>query len=292
MAHRSFTSAQVVESSTPAPVAFRRWQSSFDPELFFCESSAHHIAYAAHLHDALEIIWVRTGEAQFLCRGRHYALRAGDAVMIAPNEVHAGGACGPGHFSFSTLHVPRCLLAAVAAAIAGGCLPADPLPPAHLATGQLAAHLYRDLVAGLAGASSPDEELACLERGLGRLLRSTPEGSCTVLPAPGRHPAVEKAQALLDDGFAEPMDVGSLAAQVGLHHRYLISLFKSLVGLPPHQYQIARRVDLGRQLLSSERALSNIAATAGFADQSHFNRLFKRTYRMTPSAFRDHTRPL
>jgi AraC-like DNA-binding protein len=56
--------------------------------------------------------------------------------------------------------------------------------------------------------------------------------------------------------------------------------------MPPHQFQIAARVDHARRLLPSETPLRSIAASSGFADQSHLNRHFKRQYGFTPGEFR------
>jgi AraC family transcriptional regulator len=64
--------------------------------------------------------------------------------------------------------------------------------------------------------------------------------------------------------------------------------FKESVGMPPHRYVIARRVKRAEQLLRPEADLSlaQIAARAGFADQSKFSHHFKRVIGVTPGQFR------
>ena len=59
-------------------------------------------------------------------------------------------------------------------------------------------------------------------------------------------------------------------------------------GLPPHQYVIARRVERARQLLQAgtNLSLAEVALRAGFSDQSHFCRHFKRLVGVTPGRFR------
>jgi transcriptional regulator GlxA family with amidase domain len=83
------------------------------------------------------------------------------------------------------------------------------------------------------------------------------------------------------------MHVGDLARRVDLDMRYLISLFKLATGVTPHQFQIAMRVELARSLLQEHLPLTEVAARAGFADQSHLNRHFLRKYGFTPGAFRE-----
>jgi AraC family transcriptional regulator len=64
--------------------------------------------------------------------------------------------------------------------------------------------------------------------------------------------------------------------------------FKAATGLPPHQYVVARRVERAKQLLQAraELPLAEVAARAGFSDQSQLTRHFKRIVGVTPGQFR------
>jgi AraC family transcriptional regulator len=64
--------------------------------------------------------------------------------------------------------------------------------------------------------------------------------------------------------------------------------FKVATGLPPYQYVIARRVEKTKELLQGEidLSLAEIAAHAGFSDQSQFSHHFKRLVGVTPRQFR------
>jgi AraC family transcriptional regulator len=64
--------------------------------------------------------------------------------------------------------------------------------------------------------------------------------------------------------------------------------FKAATGMPPHQYVIARRVERAKQLLldGDDFSLGQVAAHAGFADQSQFSHHFKRLVGITPGRFR------
>ena len=59
-------------------------------------------------------------------------------------------------------------------------------------------------------------------------------------------------------------------------------------GLSPHQYVIARRVERARELLNArtDLSLAEVAACAGFSDQSQFCHHFKRLVGVTPGQFR------
>jgi AraC family transcriptional regulator len=64
--------------------------------------------------------------------------------------------------------------------------------------------------------------------------------------------------------------------------------FKRATGLPPHQYVIMRRVERAKELLhaGTDLSLAEVAACAGFSDQSQFTHHFKRLVGITPGQFR------
>jgi len=83
-----------------------------------------------------------------------------------------------------------------------------------------------------------------------------------------------------------------LAAVARLSPYHFARQFKVATGLPPHQYVIARRVDRAQQLLQPDcdLSLAEIAARAGFSDQSQFSHHFKRVGGVTPRQFRKFAR--
>jgi AraC family transcriptional regulator len=89
----------------------------------------------------------------------------------------------------------------------------------------------------------------------------------------------------------EHLDAGrtleQLAAVTRLSPYHFARLFKKATGLPPHQYVILRRVERAKQLLQAGTFLSlaEVAARAGFSDQSQFSHHFKRLVGVTPKQF-------
>jgi AraC family transcriptional regulator len=77
-----------------------------------------------------------------------------------------------------------------------------------------------------------------------------------------------------------------LAAMVGLSQSYFSHAFKASTGVPPHQWQIQARVRKGQEMLrAGDRALTEVAVEAGFSDQAHFTRVFRRIVGETPAAW-------
>jgi AraC family transcriptional regulator len=79
-----------------------------------------------------------------------------------------------------------------------------------------------------------------------------------------------------------------MAAVARLSPYHFARQFKKATGLPPHQYVILRRVEWAKQLLQAKPGLSlaEVAARAGFSDQSQFGYHFKRLAGVTPGQFR------
>ena len=79
-----------------------------------------------------------------------------------------------------------------------------------------------------------------------------------------------------------------MAAVARLSPYHFARQFKAATGLPPHEYVITRRVERAKQLLQggADVSLAEVAAKAGFSDQSQFSRHFKRLLGFTPGQFR------
>lgn len=103
------------------------------------------------------------------------------------------------------------------------------------------------------------------------------------------HPApwLERARELLGERCLAPPSASELGAEVGVHPSHLARAFRAQYGDSLGGY--ARRLRLewaAGRLAHTDVTLVCIAADAGFVDQSHFTRAFKRRFGLTPARYR------
>jgi AraC family transcriptional regulator len=90
------------------------------------------------------------------------------------------------------------------------------------------------------------------------------------------------------DHLAQDLRLVQLADVASISPSHFKWLFKQSVGVPVHQYVLARRVDYAVDLLlKSQLPLSDVALQAGFANQSHMARCVRRATGLTPSSLRN-----
>jgi len=101
-----------------------------------------------------------------------------------------------------------------------------------------------------------------------------------------------RAVELLREKFAEPLTITQVASAAGVHPVHLAREFRRFRRCTIGEYIRQLRVEHAcRQLNKTNEPLAAIAAGAGFSDQSHFSRTFKRHIGMTPAEYRANFAP-
>ena len=96
-----------------------------------------------------------------------------------------------------------------------------------------------------------------------------------------------QAQDLLHAQFTHLVRTAEVARAVGVHPAHLAREFRAHFRQSLGGYVRRLRLDwAARELVRSETSLATLALAAGFADQSHFTRFFKRHTGLTPRAYR------
>lgn len=89
----------------------------------------------------------------------------------------------------------------------------------------------------------------------------------------------------IDARLADKLSLSQIAKVARLSPSHLKVLFRRTFGLPVHQYVIRRRVERAAQMIQAgAMPISDVAAAAGFAHQSHLARCMRRVLGTTPAA--------
>jgi AraC family transcriptional regulator len=90
----------------------------------------------------------------------------------------------------------------------------------------------------------------------------------------------------VEDNCARNIRLKEMADLVGLSPSYFSQMFKATTGLPPHRWQLRKRVERVQSMLSAGGlSLTEIAVDTGFSDQAHLTRVFQRFTGSTPAAW-------
>lgn len=96
---------------------------------------------------------------------------------------------------------------------------------------------------------------------------------------------LQRTREFILDQLAETLTLDALAQESGLNRYHLIRSFKQAYGQTPHAFQLDQRINHAKHLLRQGLALADVAHALGFADQSHFQRHFKKRHALTPRAY-------
>ena len=79
--------------------------------------------------------------------------------------------------------------------------------------------------------------------------------------------------------------IEDIAINFKLSKEHIIRIFKKQMGITPHAYILNHKVNQAKNMLinNKKNSILNISLEAGFYDQSHFIKSFKKVYAITPS---------
>lgn len=230
------------------------------------------------------IISVAGGRAYHLHRGRSTRLvRPGQLVVLDPSAAHSGSPAERGPWAGRLLVIE---LAGPGSAPAGQDTPLSGLAfPAPVIADALLAQRFLALHRRMQWEASALERQCAVLSFLAELAASSPDAKSRPARVRRADPAVRTAVEYLHDDITRNVSLDELAAAAGVSKFQLIRRFTAATGVPPHTYQVALRVNLARRLLERGERATDVAGLAGFTDQSHLNRHFRRRLGKTPAQY-------
>jgi AraC-like DNA-binding protein len=240
-------------------------------------------AYRPHSHPTWTVAVVERGAARFSLDATQQRAGQGELFVLEPESVHTGMAAVPEGWAYKVLYIDPTVVHEWAER--------DAAPP----RGWVARVVFRDLAlrgalarAHAALVAEPPGDIAIEEAVLGAVAALRPHLRPGP-PARGRDraepAAVRRARHHLHERWDERVTLAELAAVSGLSRFELVRRFREHNAVTPHAFQTDLRIAEARGLLSAGVAPAEVAATCGFADQPHLNRVFKRAVGVSPGHY-------
>ena len=228
---------------------------------------------AAHAHGVIVVGLCLTGGRRLVSGGGQWRIEAGEGFLVPAGVRHACASLDAAGHSYLALAVAPDL------ALRAGAAPGAPEVWARPWRDAAAAGLTRQAAAavltgetGLALAA-----LAALAARLG--LRP---GEAAPL-----HPATRRVRAAIDADPAAGHSLPALAQLAGVGPTYLERVFRRDTGMSVGQYLLDRRVKRAAAHIAGGEPLAAAALAAGFYDQSHLTRHFRRRMGVPPGGYRE-----
>lgn len=237
-------------------------------------------AFGRHTHNQFGIGFMDSGAQKSLSGRGNVESKAGDIITVNPGEVHDGSPLG-GPRAWRMLYFDTELINRSVLEISEGKCPSREFTQPVLTDKRLAANfiqLFYSVVRGEGDVArlAADEAIMFILSTLSQI--SVRQDNLPIK-------SIAFARERMDDDPAGTVSLAELAAGAGVSQFQFLRSFKRYSGMTPHAYLLQRRLFLVRKLISRGMSLSDTAATAGFADQSHMTRLFVRSYGYTPGLF-------
>lgn len=252
------------------------------------DANYHHQNFSRHSHEGYTVGVIEHGAQKFYRTGGNHIAPQDSIILVNADEVHNGHSATEGGWSYQAMY---------------------PLPQQFEA-------ISKELNSNLSGTGrgapyfpSPvvyDPELAnqfrlvfdTLKKSDNRLLRETllygvltrlmcKHGKRSVTPhEPSKaQRQLKLVKEFIDDFPGADVSLQELANLASFSPFHLVRAFQKAYGFPPHAYQIQARLRLAKKLIKQGYKVSDAAQEAGFHDQSHFHRHFKKAMGITPGQF-------
>lgn len=243
-------------------------------------SSVH---YDRHSHETFSIGAITAGSCIYLNGSTRQRISAGSVVLMNPGDAHACNPIGDERWSYRMLHIDVPWLATIQQDV--GITRDRFLPFLTAATTQPALYaglnrLYDVLMDGNAEALEKHEAALTFMTAaqLALVSREEPE-ICTSR-------GIARAAEFIRDNFKRPLSLREISSAADLSSSYLVRAFKREYAMTPHAYVVNCRIEFSKAQLRKGLPIAAVAHDAGFADQAHLQRTFKRIVAATPAQYR------
>lgn len=258
-----------------------------DPRLPFVEvrdaTDARAAGYGLHSHDTVSVGLVTGGRSTYVHERGSDEVDAGTIVLMNPGAMHA---CNPhvgSAWSYRMVYLDatwwRRLQCDLDADRAGALREFDATSLRDPALGARVTRVCERLADAQASVLAREEAVVELATALQAHAGAARDGAKA-------SPGLARVATLLTERCDAAFSLADLCAVAGVSEAHLVRSFKRRYGMTPHAFLIDQRLQRSRHELRRGRAIADVAAEFGFADQAHLQRTFRRVWATTPGHYR------
>lgn len=242
------------------------------------------VCYTRHSHEHFSIGAITAGRSTYVHEQASCEVATGTVVLMNPGDVHACNPIDDQPWSHLMLYVDTPWLTDLQHQLGFAAeLDYRPFACTHTADRTLfdgLNQLYELLL---------DAQASTLQKHSGAVAFFT-EVQIRLNPAQVMldepNSKLERAAEYIREHCTQALKLEDICTAAELSASYLIRAFKQQYGMTPHAYLVNRRIQFARQQLRQGRLIADVALDAGFADQAHFQRVFKQHLAATPGQYR------
>ncbi|GLS39069.1 AraC family transcriptional regulator [Mesorhizobium tianshanense] len=233
-------------------------------------------AFDLHRHDTYAIGVTLHGVQSFRYRGaRHHSL-PGQIIVLHPDELHDGGAGTEDGLRYRMLYLEPSLVLDCLGTV-GASLP-------FVRDAVVTDPVFRTRLLSALGPLDQKLDDLFVTDFIAQLMQSlVRHASLPARPIPRTAwRAASLARDYLQENVFRIVRSEELEAITGLDRYALSRHFRAAFSTSPHRFLLMRRLQRARRMIEASEPMAQIAITAGFSDQSHFIRHFKKAFGVTP----------
>jgi AraC-like DNA-binding protein len=241
-------------------------------------------SFSPHMHSELVLATTVEGRGRFECLGTSHVAVPGHLLVTNPYDPHRGGTIQGETWVYYALYIDAAQLARFRSRLSG-----ELHTQLHVRSGAIDDHVLCNLFLVthhmlLVNRNAGECDCAVFDL-LAQLLRRHGDLRHASLENRHRDVMLGVVDNYVRRNLKRTITIAELSRLLHCSESHFIHSFHKHVGMPPHAYILQARLEEARGLLLRGHSLAQAAGFAGFCDQSHLNRHFKRVYGITPAQY-------
>ncbi len=267
-------------------------------EVFQYKSTGRQITAVSHLHSSIELLFFTKGHFCVNMDGRSFNTGEGDMALFRSNTLHSVYALDDGRNEYFVLKVKLSLILEVASQKMRTLYMLN-LTSKNKNTKAVWTREECESIGTTAALRRLIKEKEASEYGsdiavklhamtiLLEILRDTQNKTAIINESYDLIRRIYDTTTYINSHYAEDITAADCCRRASLSYNYFSSIFKKVPGLNFKDYLNLTRINRAeKELLTTDRAITDIAAACGFNNTSYFIATFKKIKNVTPSEMR------